>query len=77
MGSGGSSYDSIISIHGIGKDWGRLPHREPLYVKRQRDRRREHEGFREDRQAREHVPEKKPHETDVINGDGEGFEVTV
>lgn len=78
MGSNGVSYDSITTIHGIGKDWGRLPHREPFYVKRSKDRRRDHEGYvsqHDDDQEQELTGEHRDPGKEKAHA--EGFEITV
>jgi hypothetical protein len=77
---GGSSYDSVTTVQSIGKDWGRLPHREPFYTKRLRERRKEHQGYRsfeapdEDKTS---SGEKQNDGAGQKSHHGEGFEVTV
>jgi hypothetical protein len=74
---GGSSYDSITTIHGIGKDWGRLPHREPFYVKRFRERRKEHGHYPTGHQGREHLPQEQRREDEENKVRDQGFEITI
>jgi hypothetical protein len=74
---GGSSYDSITTIHGIGEDWGRLPHRQPFYVKRLRDRRKEHGHYTTDHQGQEHLPQERRREEEGSIVHGPGFEIIV
>jgi hypothetical protein len=77
--SGGSSYDSIISIHSIGKDWGRLPHREPFYIKRSKDRRKDHHGHNvlQADGGQDSPPSEEQHDAAKEKNHSEGFEITV
>jgi hypothetical protein len=78
MGPNGVAYDSITTIHGIGKDWGRLPHREPFRVKRSKDRRREHHGYVPEREVERGVfSPQEDHELEKDKSHTEGFEITV
>jgi hypothetical protein len=72
-----SSYESITTIHEMGGEWGRLPHRGPLYVKRLRDRRKEPGVPRKENRAQENAADEKQHELHGPSGDREGFEVVV
>jgi hypothetical protein len=74
---GNSSNDSIITIHGIGKDWGRLPHREPLYVKKIRDRRKEPVTYPSSRKGQEDSTDGQRRDTDKDKASSEGFEITI
>jgi hypothetical protein len=73
----GSSYDSITTIHEIGRDWGRLPHREPFYVRRLRDRRKDRGTFDKQHQDREDIDEKGQNEVNEAASEREGFEIVV
>lgn len=73
----GSSYDSITTIHEIGRDWGRLPHREPFYVRRLRDRRKDRGTFNKQHQDREDIDEKGQNEVNEAASEREGFEIVV
>ncbi len=74
---GGSSCQSITTIQGIGKDWHGLPHRDPLYVKRLRERRKEQGGFYEAHRAVECGPSEKPGDGEEAVNRETGFEITV
>jgi len=73
----GSSYDSVTTIHEIGRDWGRLPHREPFYVRRLRDRRKDRGTFNKQHQDREDIDEKGQNEVNEAASEREGFEIVV
>jgi hypothetical protein len=72
-----SSYESITMIHKIGREWGRLPHREPFYLKKPRDKRKEHGVPRGEHRAQENTAGDTQHELHESTGDREGFEIVV
>lgn len=71
------SNDSMTTIHEIGRDWGRLPHREPFYAKRLRGRRKERESSHKEHRGQENPTEEKQHEIHESAGHKEGFEIVV
>jgi hypothetical protein len=78
-----SSQSSIATIQSIGKDWGSLrQHDEPLYVKKNKEKRKEHRDEQKPL-AKTNVavqkvetPEKK-HEKSNEKSDSTGFEIVI
>jgi hypothetical protein len=86
----GGSQSSITSIQGIGKDWGSLrQHDEPLYVKKFKEKRKDHrEGqkhFDKSKKPVEQGPLEKDHDEirdrnhykDHDMSDSTGFEIVI
>jgi hypothetical protein len=74
----GNPQGSITNIQSIGKDWGSLrQHDEPLYVKRTREKRRDH------REEQKHIAKitkpthSEPGEKNHEKGDSTGFEIVI
>jgi len=77
--SGRSGYDAITTVQSIGKDWGRLPHREPFHIKRSKDRRKDHHGYDSYQARDDHGPSsgEEHREPTREKAPSEGFEIIV
>lgn len=71
------SIDSIVTVHGLGKDWASLGHHTPAYVQRRKHRTGDQSGQAPDGSDREEAEKERERDEAAPKGHSEGFEVTV
>ena len=71
------SYDSVLHIHSLGKEWANLRQHDPPYRKRGKAGHREHEHHGPGTEHEEPPANEKNRDHPEVKDGAEGFEITV